>query len=90
MSAKIHKLNPALDLMRTGGVLLQSHDRRGTRWFIHPHGGEIPEALARMLLQRPDIQPANDGLFGTSQTFKFLPATWQERVARNRRTLRER
>jgi hypothetical protein len=45
--------------------------RYGTKWFIVP-GGEVSEKVASELLNRPDVQPNNDGLFpGLSQTFRL-------------------
>jgi hypothetical protein len=43
----------------------------GAKWFIVP-GGEVSEKVANELLNRPDVQPNNDGLFpGLSQTFRL-------------------
>jgi hypothetical protein len=68
---KINTVLQAADLMRAGGILTQMHSKAGLRWYIVP-GGEITERIADGLLARPDVQPANDGLFpGISQTFRL-------------------
>jgi hypothetical protein len=83
---RINTAHQALDLLRLGGFLMQSHSRQGVHWFIfHRHGGEVTDHVANQLLTRPDIQPSGDGLFGASQTYRLLPTTWQERAARTRR-----
>ena len=70
-SLKINTVLQAADLMRAGGTLQQMHSKTGPRWYIVP-GGEISENIASALLARPDVQPANDGLFpGISQTFRL-------------------
>jgi hypothetical protein len=70
-TTKINRVDRAADLMRKGGTLLQMHTRWGLRWFISP-GGECTPDVAHKLLERPDVQPSNDGLFpGISQTFKI-------------------
>jgi hypothetical protein len=61
----------AADLMRRGSILARMNTRYGTKWFIVP-GGEVSEKVASELLNRPDVQPNNDGLFpGLSQTFRL-------------------
>jgi len=68
---KINIVSQAADLMRAGGTLQQMHSKTGLRWYIVP-GGEVSEKVAKALLARPDVQPANDGLFpGISQTFRL-------------------
>jgi hypothetical protein len=68
---KVTRIRRATDLMRAGSALLQMHNARGIGWYLVP-GGEVEENVAVALLERPDIQPAEDGLFpGSSQTFKF-------------------
>ena len=70
-SLKIDSVFQAADQMRAGAVLQQMHTRTGLHWFLVP-GGEIAERIANGLLARPDVQPANDGLFpGISQTFRL-------------------
>lgn len=61
----------AADMMRSGGTLVQMHAKDGMRWYIVP-GGPVTERIANELLERPDVQPSNDGLFpGISQTFRL-------------------
>jgi hypothetical protein len=70
-SLKINTVFQAADLMRAGSTLQQMHSKNGLRWYLVP-GGEIAERIANGLLARPDVQPANDGLFpGISQTFRL-------------------
>lgn len=71
MSTKIHKIDRAADLMRTGSTLTKMHTAGGTGWFLVP-GGEVTASVAVTLIERPDVQPNHDGLFpGISQTFRF-------------------
>jgi hypothetical protein len=71
MNPKIRTVLQAADLMRAGGTLQKMHGNSGLRWYVVP-GGEITENVASALLARPDVQPANDGLFpGISQTFRL-------------------
>lgn len=74
MQTKITRVDRAADLMRKGGTLMQMHTRWGLRWFITGSpGGECDPDVANKLLERPDVQPSNDGLFpGISQTFKIV------------------
>jgi hypothetical protein len=69
----------AIELLRSGQrYLAQMHTRAGRKWFIVP-GGEVDTKIAQELLARPDIQPANDGLFpGISQTFKFRSTKFRQ------------
>ena len=68
---KISKVDRAADLMRTGSALVQMHNANGVGWYLVP-GGEVLAKVASALLERPDVQPSNDGLFpGISQTFKL-------------------
>jgi len=70
-SLKIENVLQAANLMRAGSILTQMHGKNGLCWYIVP-GGEITERTANQLLARPDVQPANDGLFpGISQTFRL-------------------
>jgi hypothetical protein len=62
----------ATGLMRKGGCLAQMHTTSGVKWFIVPDG-EVADKVAKSLLEHPQIQPANDGLFpGISQTYRFV------------------
>ena len=68
---KTIKASEAADLMRLGSVMRQMHTRHGRKYFLIP-GGEITDRVAAELLERPDIQPDNDGLFAdTAQTFRL-------------------
>jgi hypothetical protein len=68
--------NSALELMREGRPLMKLHTVRGRRWFVVP-GGEVSDRVAERILQRPDVQPHQDGLFpGCDQTF-CLRADWR-------------
>jgi hypothetical protein len=61
----------AVDMMRSGGTLVQMHCKDCLRWYIVP-GDEVTERVANELLGRPDVQPSSDGLFpGISQTFRL-------------------
>ena len=63
-------------LLRGGSVLLLTHTVRGMSWFIvGPEGGEVSEATAQGLLALNQVQPAFDGLFGTSQTYRWRSST---------------
>jgi hypothetical protein len=66
----------ALKHMRTGHPLQEMHNsppRKGQSWFVIPIG-EVADVDARKLLERPDVQPAFDGLFpGVSQTYRIIP-----------------
>jgi len=65
----------ALDLMREGRLLMKLHTVHGRRWFVVP-GGQVAESVAKRILQRPDVQPFDSGLFpGCDQTFK-LRSKW--------------
>ena len=69
-------LQAALDLMRTGGALAELHlpsSEGGKAWYIAPAGGRITAVTAARILERSDVQPSGDGLFGTSQTFRIKP-----------------
>jgi hypothetical protein len=73
--AKITDSLRAIDLMRTGGMLVQMHARDGLHWYVVP-GGEVTPRIAGELLARPDVQPSRDGLFpGISQTFRLRAAS---------------
>jgi hypothetical protein len=68
---KISKIDRAADLMRAGSVLVQMHNANSIGWYLVP-GGEVLAKVASALLERPDVQPSNDGLFpNISQTFKL-------------------
>jgi|RhiMetdeSRZDD1v2_1073273.scaffolds.fasta_scaffold84704_3 hypothetical protein len=69
-SKRLLRLREAESLMRVGHPLMQMHTPTGKSWFIVP-GGEVSNADAKTLLERPDVQPNQDGLFpGISQTWK--------------------
>ena len=62
----------ALNHMRGGQPLLHMHTRLGAAWFVVP-AGQISDETAKLLLERPDIQPTNDSSFpGCNQTFCFI------------------
>ena len=61
-ASKISKIDRAADLMRTGSVLVQMHNANSIGWYLVP-GGEVLAKVAGALLERPDVQPSNDGLF---------------------------
>ena len=68
--------NFALELMREGRLMQRMHTVHGRRWFIVP-GGQISDRTAERILQRPDVQPHDNGLFpGCDQTFR-LSANWR-------------
>jgi len=60
----------AADMLRGGATLVKMHGKDGLRWYI-TGAGEVTERVANELLARPDVQPSNDGMFGTSQTFRL-------------------
>jgi hypothetical protein len=61
----------ALELLREGRLLMKMHTAHGRRWFIVP-GGQVNDRTAERILQRPDVQPYDSGLFpGHDQTFRL-------------------
>jgi hypothetical protein len=42
-------------------------------WFVvHKRGGKVRPQDAAKLLAMPNIAPCNDGMFGTSQTYRII------------------
>ena len=64
----------ALDAMHLPGkYLCLMHTQQGMQWYIVPDG-PITKELAQTIIKRPDVKPANDGLFqGVSQVWKLSP-----------------
>jgi hypothetical protein len=63
--------NFAIELLREGKLLMRMHTVNGKRWFILG-GGQVADSVARRLLERPDVQPHDSGLFpGCDQTFRL-------------------
>lgn len=52
----------ALDLMRTGAVLVKMHERTRVSHYVVP-GGRVADATADQIEQRPDVVGQRDGLF---------------------------
>jgi hypothetical protein len=61
-------------LRKTNGFIFHTLNGRGPEWIVHPDIGQIPDAVARKILERPDIQPGGDGMFGSSQTYRLRGA----------------
>ena len=77
---KTISLRGAIDLLHAGRPLMRMHTRTGCAWFIVPDG-EVSATVAEALLERPDVQPQNDGLFpGISQTFRVCRSTHPEHL----------
>jgi hypothetical protein len=71
---KVLSLDKALDAMRVGGTLVELHlpvNEGGTAWYIAPAGGRVTSVTATKLIERENVQPANDGMFGSSQTYRL-------------------
>jgi MOSC domain-containing protein YiiM len=65
-------LAQALKLLRTPDHrLMLMHTRTGTAYYVVP-GGRVSKEDALKIIQRPDVQPFDDGLFpGCSQTWRL-------------------
>jgi hypothetical protein len=60
----------AVGLLHLGQRLMCVHTRRGVRWFID--GQEVAGGIAHQILARPDVRPADPGLFpDCPQTYRF-------------------
>jgi hypothetical protein len=67
-------LQAALARMRTGSCLVHMHSKVKTArtWFVVP-GGEVTDAVAAEIRERPDVVGGEDGLFpNCGQTWKML------------------
>ena len=61
--------------MYEGACLHLHHDRRrGPVWRLSVAAAEVPDAVARLVIQRADIVPVGDVLFDgcLSQTYRYL------------------
>ena len=66
-------LNKAIDLLhRTGTRMMIMHASDGDHFYVVP-GGRVDRTAAQKILQRPDIQEFDDGLFpGNPQSWKMV------------------
>jgi hypothetical protein len=79
-ASKLLPYDAALDLMRKGNALTELHlpaSEGGTAWYVAPNGGRVTQVTAKKILEHPDVQPAHDGLFGASQTYRL--GAWKRR-----------
>ena len=75
MSSSKLSLRRAEDLLRAGSTLVQMNTKHGLVWFAVP-GAELQDGVGEKLLERPDVQPSNEGLFpGISQTYRMRKAS---------------
>jgi hypothetical protein len=61
--------------MHEGARLHLHHDRqRGPVWRLSVIGLEVPDAVARLVIQRDDVADCGDALFANcpGQTFRFI------------------
>lgn len=63
-------VNKALDLMRSGSVLIREHGERG-EYYLLP-GGKLDERVAKKLQDHPQVSASQDGMWpGYDQTWKI-------------------
>ena len=72
--ARISKrwVNLASRLAREGAYLVQTRARDPREvWSVEPGGKRAPRATVEKAIKRGDLIPNEDGLFGTSQTWRL-------------------
>jgi hypothetical protein len=65
------------DRMRSGAVLMEMNSQAGKKFYIVGRvrgyagsGREVPDHIARAVIDEPDVRPGQDGLFpGISKTY---------------------
>jgi hypothetical protein len=68
----IEKLNDAMDKMRTRGAFLYINKSRAVdEFWLHPFDRVKPDIAAK-IIAHPQVQACEDGMFGTSQTFRIV------------------
>ena len=71
----ITKLNEAMDKMRSrrDAFLCVNKSQAMDEYWLHPFDRVRPDIAAK-IIAHPQVRPANDGMFGTSQTFRIVGA----------------
>jgi hypothetical protein len=66
------KLDRAMDLMRSGSVLLETHTREGRRHVVEP-GGFVSNEAANRIKNHPLVRAQCDGFWpGLDQTWRMI------------------
>jgi hypothetical protein len=72
MTARRINYNRAVDLMRTGSILIKQHNKDGTMGHYLAPGGYVEPAIADKLKEHPLVLVGRDGIWpGHDQTWKF-------------------
>jgi hypothetical protein len=61
-------------MSRKGARLMQMHTGQGRKWFVEgKDGGEVPDSIAKKIIELPDVRGAADALFpGLDQTWRVI------------------
>jgi hypothetical protein len=70
----ITSFNEAMDRMRKpGSFLYVNKSQTNDEFWLHPFDKVRPDIAAKVMAH-PQVHPSQDGMFGTSQTFRIVGA----------------